>query len=423
MILTEKQKLAVQAKESNVLVIAPAGSGKTTVLVEAIKEYKKEKTDAVINAITFTRKATDDLKTKLSDYKNISVSTIHSWSYTELIKLSEKVTAKNPNNYFKIKLLDDDKIQEILGEIAKKQGYYYVKIPILFFYVMGNYNMDLTDSMKKVFEAIRTRYITHKEKNGLYDFTDLPKYLLDKLNDYDEYVTGIDGLFVDEFQDVDDIQLEIFNRTKTEKKFYIGDPSQSIYQFRGATSDVLDRLKNFKKYELDVNFRSNQEIIDFATTFQNASNYTFENFSTLLFSSPSNIKCVKGEGGMVYSLGYYSQASRINTEQTVSDREIIKIFMEKNPVILCRKNKEVKEIQKLLPKANAMTIHQAKGLEFETVIVTDFEIKSEEDINIAYVAMTRAEVNLLVANYDRFIKTLKLIAHTIKLTPPLKNLF
>ena len=57
------------------------------------------------------------------------------------------------------------------------------------------------------------------------------------------------------------------------------------------------------------------------------------------------------------------------------------------------------------------TIHQAKGLEYPAVIVTDFEIKNTEDINISYVAMTRAKTDLLAANHDAFIKILEKLKH------------
>ena len=75
-------------------------------------------------------------------------------------------------------------------------------------------------------------------------------------------------------------------------------------------------------------------------------------------------------------------------------------------MILCRKNKEVKAIKEL-GWSRVQTIHQAKGLEYPVVIVTDFEIKGTEDVNIAYVAMTRAEGHLLAANYEAFVKILE----------------
>jgi len=155
----------------------------------------------------------------------------------------------------------------------------YVKVDILFNYVMGNYNMDISDKLRAMFQAVHRDYLEYKQKFGLYDFTDLPQYLLDKLNDYDRRIEDTDALFVDEFQDVDDVQLELFERVDAAKRFYIGDPQQSIYIFRGATEDVMKKLRGFTMYNLDVNYRSNQEIIDFASTYQNEAV-----FNPILFS-------------------------------------------------------------------------------------------------------------------------------------------
>jgi ATP-dependent exoDNAse (exonuclease V) beta subunit len=90
-------------------------------------------------------------------------------------------------------------------------------------------------------------------------------------------------------------------------------------------------------------------------------------------------------------------------------------------MILCRKNKEVREIQGI-GYDKVQTIHQAKGLEYPYVIVTDFEVRGVEDINLSYVAMTRAEDGLLAANYDAFIKILERLKQEKKLNNA-SNLF
>ncbi|MFW6029165.1 MAG: UvrD-helicase domain-containing protein, partial [Halanaerobiales bacterium] len=228
----KKQLEAINAKDDNIVIIAPAGSGKTSTLVGAIKRYKDDNPDKNVVAITFTRKSAQDLSEKLGTYSDVETSTIHSWAYRELDRLSVKVREKYPNKSFKVKLLQEDKIKEILTDILKRRNYSYVKVNILYSYIMGNYNMDISESLKNIFGSVLAEYIRYKRANGLYDFTDLPLYLLTKLEDYDEYIENIDGLFVDEFQDVDETQLELFNRVRASKRFYIGDPKQSIYIFR-----------------------------------------------------------------------------------------------------------------------------------------------------------------------------------------------
>ena len=64
---------------------------------------------------------------------------------------------------------------------------------------------------------------------------------------------------------------------------------------------------------------------------------------------------------------------------------------------MCRTNKQVKYIQDK-GYFEVSTVHQAKGLEYDNVIVIDSTISSVEDLNIAYVAMTRARNNLFIVN-------------------------
>lgn len=404
--LNERQLKAVNSEEPNILIIAPAGSGKTSTLIAAIQKYKEDNPLDKVVAITFTNKATDELTSRLGGLKDVYASTIHSWAYQELNRLSKRVFEINPNTTFKIKLLQDEKIQEILSELVRKRKYNYMNMGVLFSFVMGNYTMDISDRLRQMFIVLTRDYKDYKEKNGLYDFMDLPQYLLDKLNDYNLDIDGIDALFVDEFQDVDDVQLKLLERTPTKKKLFIGDPKQSIYLFRGASEEVMHKLQDFTLFDLDVNYRSNQEILDFATTYQGIAEKTPITFSAQLESYKSSIFCEKGKGGTVYVLARTGSAYQVNEFLKERGEDVVKRFMELNPMILCRKNKEVKAIKEL-GWSRVQTIHQAKGLEYPVVIVTDFEIKGTEDVNIAYVAMTRAEGHLLAANYEAFIKILE----------------
>jgi ATP-dependent exoDNAse (exonuclease V) beta subunit len=161
--------------------------------------------------------------------------------------------------------MEEGKILEILKELIATNKT-KIKPEILYSYVSGNKKMDVTDNYLKTLDALNKKYITFKRKNNLYDFTDYPLYLLTKMREYGERIETLDALFVDELQDVDEEQFELFKMVDAKKKFFIGDPKQSIYIFRGADSEIFRKLDKFSNKTLLVNYRSFQEITDYADT-------------------------------------------------------------------------------------------------------------------------------------------------------------
>jgi superfamily I DNA/RNA helicase len=100
-------------------------------------------------------------------------------------------------------------------------------------------------------------------------------------------------------------------------------------------------------------------------------------------------------------VGLCSNNKPIDTYQAGCD------IMSGNYFILCRTNKQVKSIQDL-GFTNVSTVHQAKGLEYDNVLMTDIEVHDNEDLNIAYVAATRARNKLMVMNYNMLYRFLLL---------------
>ncbi len=395
------QQKAIEAAEPRVVVMAPAGSGKTFCMTGAIEKYRADNPNDSIVAITFTRKAAAELQARITA-PGIEISTIHSWAYRRLHALGTDYG-------FKVQLLEEDVIKEILKKLCNRTRQYYVNQFQLFSYVMGNYNIDIEASVRRIYDAIRHAYIQYKEKNQLYDFTDLPKYLLDKLNEYELDITDIDALFVDEFQDIDEIQLELFDRAKTKRKFYIGDIRQAIYQFRGAITGVFERLKDFTIYNLDTNYRSYQDIINAATSIRE---YALEEIKNNRIPQPteyeglfaeSDIHCIRGQhDGSVYIVPRIGCCNMILPDrmQRVSDILLIKkLLKDSHTQVLCRANKQVRKLQSLSID-RVSTVHQAKGLEYDNVILTDFPMDCEEELNIAYVGMTRAKNILCLIPFE-----------------------
>ena len=77
--LDEAQRMAVTAEDANVLLRAPAGSGKTTSLISAIANYRYEHLNDRICAITYTRAARAEMEQRLAEMgiNDVEVTTIH----------------------------------------------------------------------------------------------------------------------------------------------------------------------------------------------------------------------------------------------------------------------------------------------------------------------------------------------------------
>lgn len=401
----KEQLKAIESEEKEIVIIAPPGSGKTATMVGAVERFiKKDNPWTVV--ITFTNKAADELKAKLAFNKEIEISTIHSWSYRELIRLSEQYG-------FRVRLLEEQQIYEIIRPFLREYQVSQNSISYVYNHVMGNINPDLYSQTKAKYDAIRQKYIAYKRKMHLYDFTDLPLYLKIKLEDCDEYI-HLDGLFVDEFQDVDPDQLAVFNRVVAAKKFFIGDVDQAIYIFRGATEEIFREIPEYKVYRLNTNYRSYQEILNFA---YDVKRQKVDRITEVTFTNTSNhgVLAARGNGGIIiqessnltmgsWGIGYIGTKFQDGTE-IQADIESLALDELKNYDyrFLCRTNREVKELQRLgVPYAS--TIHQAKGLEFDNVAVIDFEIKDDEDLNVAFVALTRAKNRMMVIRINDYLK-------------------
>ena len=407
--LDESQLKSVVSDEPNIVIRAPAGSGKTKTLIAAIIAYRYNNLNDKICAITYTRAACAEMEERLqqSGIYDVEVTTIHAWCRKRLLELSTIYD-------FPLNILQEGQIKIILTDIVKNYllthpSIRQINLDILYNYITNSKRMDITDNFRRTLNAIEERYINYKRSQVLYDFTDYPLYLLDVLKFHKASIKDIDALFVDEFQDVDLIQEEVFELVDAKKKFYIGDPWQSIYQFRNADGEVFNKLDNFQLLKLRRNYRSYQEIIDYATTvyinqFENyGSGYEANYITKTMFSQKSQIECYKGTGGAVYLIDPFSRIKKFgaNTFKTEDRYELFKQFMNLKPMILCRTNKQVNAI-KSCNYFNVDTVHQAKGLEYDNVLVVDSNIDNNEDLNVAYVAMTRARNSLFVINWQQF---------------------
>ncbi|MDE7229442.1 MAG: UvrD-helicase domain-containing protein, partial [Oscillospiraceae bacterium] len=121
----------------------------------------------------------------------------------------------------------------------------------------------------KLVNLYRGYYNFIKRTSGCLDFSDCELLLLKKLEN-EEFRAQISSRFsciiVDEFQDSNDIQAEIFKRLGNDHLFYVGDVKQSIYAFRGGNPEIMaglcDGKDGFTALPLNRNYRSRKPVID-----------------------------------------------------------------------------------------------------------------------------------------------------------------
>ncbi|MBE6662144.1 MAG: hypothetical protein E7606_02540 [Ruminococcaceae bacterium] len=156
---------------------------------------------------------------------------------------------------------------------------------------------SVIDELYALLHAFDARLNKEKEQRGICDFSDIRRYVLKLLIDEDgkptdiaeDYQARFDEIYIDEYQDVDEMQDSIFSAISTPtNRFMVGDIKQSIYGFRGADSEVFARYKaslplldseaakdsNGCSIFMSNNFRCDKNVIDFSNLI---SSYLFEN--------------------------------------------------------------------------------------------------------------------------------------------------
>ncbi len=120
---------------------------------------------------------------------------------------------------------------------------------------------------------LQQEFTALKRKAGVVDFSDCERMLLNKLRDNscglrEELAQRYQCIILDEFQDTNDLQYEIFRLISREQKnlFFVGDIKQSIYAFRGGNPEIMAHCcmpgSGYEKLPLNRNFRSRRGVID-----------------------------------------------------------------------------------------------------------------------------------------------------------------
>jgi DNA helicase II / ATP-dependent DNA helicase PcrA len=293
--LNKAQQEAVTSTEGPYMVIAGAGSGKTSVLTHRVAYLLEEANVAPFNilSLTFTNKAAKEMRQRIG--KMVGLAARHLWlgtfhSIFGRILREEAAHLGYPRNFT---IYDTDDSKSLLRSIVKEMNLddKVYKNNVVLARISGAknrlitaqayanspiYQADDESACKPRMGEIFLKYTDRCFKAGAMDFDDLllnTYQLFDQhravLQKYQEYFRYI---LIDEFQDTNLVQYAIVkNLAMLHKNIcVVGDDAQSIYAFRGA--DILNIL-NFKKdyptlntIKLEQNYRSTQNIVNAANS-------------------------------------------------------------------------------------------------------------------------------------------------------------
>lgn len=441
--MNEEQEKAVQTL-NDTLLIAGAGSGKTFTIINKINHlidnniYKEKD----ILVISFTNESVNDIKRKCS--KNIEISTFHKLAINILKDENYHLANNNLldfiiNEYFESFAKFDKKTKQIITRIKVETSVNSLKQYIKTF--INLYKANYTN-IEKLWNLYKKSYFINKdylkiildiyliyqrelESSGTHDFNDL---IINAQKQIEAKTKKVPYKFIiiDEFQDTSYTRLNLIlsiKKINQAKIFFVGDDYQSIYRFSGLDLNIF---LNIQKYiptieilKLVQNYRNNQETINLANKFIMKNNKQI----------PKTTICQKNLKKPVKII-YFTN------KQTIIKKLTPQLFG--TTLIMGRNNKDKEEYNiKESENVKFLTVHKAKGLEFDNTIIINLEnktngfpsripnpkllakiistdsFKDEEERRLFYVALTRSKnYTYLIVPKDNpsvFIKEIKKI--------------
>jgi len=302
----KEQQRVINVKTGVYRVLAGAGSGKTTCVANRIVELVKDGTNLnEILMVTYTTKGVQEMKEKIEYWlgmnnvnfnpADLNIFTFNSFGH-ELIKKEYKALGFTAEPELFEKSENLDLIKQLLDSHDEIARYNYVNPFMDFGYAKGavyqafedftilkNEEVVFPEDVEEVLNvsptiaseilALFVEYKKYMKDNNLIDYDDQIQMCYKILsNEENVKKYGFEHIICDEFQDSNTIQIHILKLLASYKYnrsvMVVGDDSQAIFGWRGATSDNILNFHKFFKNTVDVelvrNYRSTKEIVNFA---------------------------------------------------------------------------------------------------------------------------------------------------------------
>lgn len=309
--------------------------------------------------------------------------------------------------------------------LSNKRPAYLKNLKEFFFKISEHIDLveNLFLSLRDVLIRDAINFVLHeleiyKSAKGISSFSDMIAGMRTALDSAEgtilseELMNKYKAVFIDEFQDTDPAQYDIFTKAFDKQRtiiFLIGDPKQSIYSFRSSDIQTYFKARDFvdKIWEMNTNFRSTQKYIDSLNSFFNLTDDPFffkgeeQSIEYInVCASPLSAKIpftendveLNGISVIAASENYKNADSAVSIiEQLLIDDKFkinSKKILPSDITVLVRWNRTGKEIKRLLNKKGIASIvvdeskvTNSKEADFMYYLLVSFENIKQENIN------------------------------------------
>lgn len=282
--LNEAQQEAVGAPPCNALILAGAGSGKTRVLVHRIAWVIREHgcSPNQILAVTFTNKAANEMRHRIEQLLSASLTNMWTGTFHGLSHRLLRMHWQEADLPESFQIIDADDQYRLIRRLQKSMGLDETKWPYKQTQWWINQQKEagrrasqaeenasgfFDETLCKVYRL----YEDACQQSGLVDFSELLMRALHLLENNREirehYQQRFRYLLVDEFQDTNSMQYRWLKAFKCPQNTItaVGDDDQSIYSWRGAQVENMQRFQadfdDTRVVMLEQNYRSSQTIL------------------------------------------------------------------------------------------------------------------------------------------------------------------
>ncbi len=366
--LNPEQLKAAKALKGYNLVIASAGTGKTSTIVGRIlylldNGIKPEE----ILLLTFTNKASNEMIARVAKYSKssskIEAGTFHAVAYRYLKEHYPNLSLKQPKELKKLlesivdtknALTDDDKKPYTSQHLYALYSLYTNALKQEDFSAWLSHKNPEHTPYAAFYENILDEFENTKKKHNYIDYNDLlllfKQAMLERPSPYKE-------VLCDEFQDTNPLQESILDAINPPSLFCVGDYDQSIYAFNGADISIISnftqKYKNAQVFTLTKNYRSSKEILDLA-------NQVIQHNKRIY---PKNLEVVKS--------GHFNKPALLNYNDNIAQCQDIakRIVMRKNfkeVAVIFRNNASADQLEAALRSHNVPSKRKGSTSFFES---------------------------------------------------------